>query len=71
MAGKKSMNGIIGLVVLVVLFIVLMPTLRSIFAPVFPEAFQDASCQGNPCPEGKFCQQGACHDIFIPVPSSS
>jgi len=71
MAGKKGGYGIVSLIVLVVLFVVLLPTLRTIFAPVFPEGFQDASCFGKPCPEGKFCQQGACYDNYIPVPSSS
>ena len=68
MASKKGMNGIITLVVLVVLFIVFMPFLRSVFAPIFPEGFQDGSCAGKPCPEGKFCMQGACYENYVPKP---
>ena len=71
MAGKKGMNTIITFVVLIVLVIVFMPFLRSVFAPLFPEGFQDASCMGKPCPEGKFCMQGACYDNYVPVPNSS
>ena len=69
MAGKKSAYGIGTLVVVVVLFIVLMPFFRSVFAPVFPEGFQDASCHGKPCAEGKFCMQGACYNNYVPTPT--
>ena len=69
MTGKKGAYGIGSLVVLVVLFIVLMPFIRSVFAPIFPEGFQDASCQGKPCPEGKFCMQGGCYNNYVPAPT--
>lgn len=69
MAGKKSAYGIGTLVILVVVFIVAMPYIRSVFARSFPEGFRDdQTCRGINCPEGEFCQNAKCQPSFIPVP---
>jgi hypothetical protein len=46
MAGLRKSYGIIGLVVVVVLFVVFLPNLRIMFAPIFPEGFRDIDCKG-------------------------
>ena len=58
--GKRSM-GIVALVVFLVVVVAFLPTLRNMFAPVFPEGFRDVDCKGVNCPEGQFCQDNVCH----------
>ncbi len=60
--GKKM--GMVGLVVVAVLIIALLPTVRSLLAPVFPEGFRDVDCKGVNCKEGEFCQENVCKPIY-------
>ncbi len=61
MSGKM---GIVGLVVFLVLVVAFLPTIRSMFAPMFPEGFRDLDCKGVTCKEGEFCQENVCHPIY-------
>jgi hypothetical protein len=60
----KASMGIIGLIVLAVLLIAFLPTIRNMFAPVFPEGFRDLDCKGVNCQEGEFCQENVCRKIY-------
>ena len=70
MAPKKGMNVVGILVVLVVAGLGLLPYLRNIFAPAFPEGFRTLDCKGITCNEGEFCMDNVCHSVTAPVTSS-
>lgn len=61
---KGGKMGVVALVVFLVLVVALLPTLKSMFAPVFPEGFRDVDCKGVTCKEGQFCQDNTCHNIM-------
>jgi hypothetical protein len=69
MAGKKDAYGIGLLVILVAVFIVVLPFLRNMFAPSFPEGFRDLDCVGVNCREGEFCLNNKCYPNYVPTPS--
>lgn len=58
------------LAILVVVFLVLMPYIRNLFAPMFPEGFRNVDCKGVTCGEGEFCMDNVCHPVSAPVTSS-
>ena len=60
----KSSMGVIALIVFAVLLIALLPTLRNMLAPIFPEGFRDLDCKGVNCQEGEFCQENVCRKIY-------
>lgn len=61
---KGGKMGVIGLIVVAVLLIALLPTIKNMLAPVFPEGFRDVDCKGVTCKEGQFCQDNTCHNIM-------
>lgn len=63
MASKGSM-GLLGLVAFLVVVVAVLPWLRNMFAPVFPEGFRDLDCKGVTCHEGEFCQDNVCHKKY-------
>jgi hypothetical protein len=64
MAGQKGMYKLLALVAVVILIIVSLPTIRSMFAPIFPEGFRDVDCKGITCDEGEFCQENVCRPVM-------
>jgi hypothetical protein len=64
MAKMSGKMGVVGLVVFLVAVVALLPMVRSMFAPVFPEGFRDLDCKGVTCKEGEFCQENVCHRIY-------
>ncbi len=63
----KGKMGVVGLVVFLVLVVALLPMVRSMFAPVFPEGFRDLDCKGVTCKEGEFCQENVCRPVMPPI----
>jgi hypothetical protein len=64
MARGSGKMGVVALVVFLVAVVALLPWLRSMFAPVFPEGFRDLDCKGVTCKEGEFCQENVCHPKY-------
>ena len=58
------------LAILVVSFLVLMPYIRNLFAPMFPEGFRNVDCKGVTCGEGEFCMDNICHPVTAPKSST-
>jgi hypothetical protein len=55
-----------ALLLLVAIFLVLLPYIRNVFAPAFPEGFRDVDCKGVTCDEGEFCKDNTCHSVTAP-----
>jgi hypothetical protein len=60
----RGAYGIVGLLLVLLAAVAVLPMLRNMFAPVFPEGFRNVDCKGMSCPEGQFCQENKCHDIY-------
>jgi hypothetical protein len=68
---SKNTSSAVGiLAILVVGFLLLLPYVRNMFAPAFPEGFRNVDCKGITCEEGEFCQDNVCHSVKAPVSSS-
>ncbi len=64
---SKTLASPVGiLLIVVVAFLVLLPYIRNVFAPVFPEGFRNVDCRGVTCQEGEFCQDNVCHTVNAP-----
>jgi hypothetical protein len=73
--------GIVGLFVFLLVIIAFLPSIRSMFAPSFPEGFRAANgaamkskegfrnvdCKGVLCNEGEFCQDNICRPVAAPI----
>ena len=56
----KMIYRLLGLFAVLVVVVALLPSLRQMYAPVFPEGFQDLTCSPNKCGEGEFCNNNVC-----------
>jgi hypothetical protein len=59
----KGAYSLFGLFVVLVLVVALLPVIRNMFAPLFPEGFRTQDCKGVVCEEGEFCQENVCRPI--------
>ena len=67
---SKTLASPVGiLLIVVVAFLVLLPYIRNVFAPAFPEGFRNVDCKGVTCGEGEFCQDNVCHSVNAPKSS--
>jgi hypothetical protein len=55
----KMIYRLLALFGVLVVIVAVLPSVKQMFAPMFPEGFQDLTCRPNPCGEGEFCQAGA------------
>ena len=59
----KGAYSLFGLFVVLVLVVALLPVIRNMFAPLFPEGFRTQDCKGVVCEEGEFCQENVCRPV--------